>query len=59
MEMVRHVQSTQKSKLKIFLQCIKKKKLSKMLVRSIVMQKIQIFYGVPAIFVVTCLEIIL
>ena len=54
-EWARHVPSTQNSK---FLQYIKKKQLQ-LLLCSIVMQNIQIFYGGPAMFVVTCWSIIL
>ena len=53
MEMARHVQSSQKGKLVIFLQYIKKK-VSQLLLCSDVMQNIQIFYGGPFLFVVTC-----
>ena len=53
MEVARHVQSTQNKKLVIFLQYPKKKELQ-LLLRSIVMQHIQIFYGGPVMFVVTC-----
>ena len=44
MEVVIHVQSTQNRKFVIFLQYIKKKVLQ-LLLRSVVMQNIQIFYG--------------
>ena len=50
MEVARHVQSTQ-GKLVIFLQFIKKKVSQ--------MQNIHIFYGGPAIFVVTCFSVLL
>ena len=53
MEVARHVQSTQNRKLVIFLQYFKKK-VSQLLLCSIVMQNIQIFYGSPVMFVVTC-----
>ena len=53
MEVARHVQSTQNSKLVIFLKYAKKK-VSQLLLRCIVMQNIQIFYGGPVMFVVTC-----
>ena len=53
MEVARHVQSTQNRKLLIFLQYIKKKVLQ-LLLCSIVMQNIQIFYRGPVMFVVTC-----
>ena len=49
----------EKGSWKYFCNILRRKKLSKMLLRSIVMQKIQIFYGVPVMFVVTCLKIIL
>ena len=44
-----HLQSTQNSKLVIFLQ-----RVLQLLLCSIVMQNIQIFYGGPAMFIVTC-----
>ena len=53
MEVTRHVQSTQNRKLVIFLQYIKIEVLQ-MLLYSIVMQSIQIFYGGPVMFVATC-----
>ena len=53
MEVARHVQSTQNRKLVIFLQYLKKKVLQ-LLLCSIVMQNIQIFYGGPVMFVVRC-----
>ena len=49
MEVARYVQSTQKRKLVIFLQ-----RVLQLLLCSIVMQTIQIFYGDPAMFIVTC-----
>ena len=52
MEVARHVQSTQNRKLVILLHYIKKK-VSQLLLCSIVMQNIQIFYGGPVMFVVT------
>ena len=52
-EVARHVQSTQNRKLVIFLQYLQKK-LLQLLLSSIVMQTIQIFYWGPNIFVVTC-----
>ena len=55
--MARHVQSTQR-KLAIFLQFIKKK-VSQLLLCSIEMQNIHIFYGDPAMFVVTCFSVLL
>ena len=53
MKVARNVQSTQNRKLVNVLQYVKKKVLQ-MLLCSIVMQNIQILYGVPAIFVVIC-----
>ena len=52
MEVATHGQSTENEKLVAFLQYIKKK-LSQLLLCSIVMQNIQIFSGGPVIFVVT------
>ena len=52
MEVARHVQSTQNRKLVKFLQYIKKNVLQ-LLLCSIVMQNIQILYGVPVMFVVS------
>ena len=52
MEMTKHVQSTQKGKLAIVLQFVKKKVLE-LLLCSIVMQNIQILYGGPVMFAVT------
>ena len=49
MEVARYVQSTQNRKLVIFLQ-----RVLQLLLCSIVMQNIQIFYGGPAMFIVTC-----
>ena len=57
MEVARHVQSTQNRKLVNFLQYITKK-VSQLHLCSIVMQNIQILYGVPVMFVVTCLWVI-
>ena len=54
MEVARHIQSTQNRKFVIFLHYVKKKVLQ-LLMCSIVMQNIQIFYGGPVMFVVTCL----
>ena len=48
----RHVQSTQNRKFVIFLQYLKKKALQ-LLLYSIVMQNIQVFYGGPVRFVFT------
>ena len=53
MEVARHVQSTQNRKLVIFLQ-YNKKKVLQVLLCSVVMQNIQIFYGVPVMLAVTC-----
>ena len=53
MEVTRYIQSTKNRKLVIFLQYIKKKVLQ-LLLCSIVMQNIQIVYGGPATFIVTC-----
>ena len=53
MEVARHVKSTQNRKLVIFLQCIKKK-VSQLLLCSIVIENIQLFNGGPLMFVVTC-----
>ena len=52
-EVATHVQNTQNRKLVIFLQYIKKIIVATAL-QFIVMQNIQIFYGVPVIFVVAC-----
>ena len=52
-ELTRHVQSTKNRKLVIFLQYLKKKMLQ-LLLCSILMQNIQIFFGGPVMFVVTC-----
>ena len=49
MEMARYVQSTQNRKLIIFLQ-----RVMQLLLCSVVTQNIQIFYGGPAMFIVTC-----
>ena len=49
MEVARYVESTQNLKLVIFLQ-----KVLQLLLYSIVMQNIQIFYGGPAMFIATC-----
>ena len=57
MEVARHVQSTQNRKLVKFLQYIKKNVLQ-LLLCSIVMQNIQILYGVPVMFVVTCFWVV-
>ena len=55
MEVARHVQSTQNRKFKIFLQYLKKK-VSQLLLCSVVMQIIQLFYGGLVMLVVTCLS---
>ena len=51
MKVARYFQSTQNSKLVIFLQYINKKVLQ-LILCSIVMQNIQIFYGGPVMFIV-------
>ena len=56
MEVARHAQSTQNRKLAIFLQL--KEKILQLLLCSIVMQNIQIFYEVPVMFDVTCFWIV-
>ena len=56
-EVARHIQSIQNRKLVMFLQYLKKK-VSQLLLCSIVMQNIQIFYGGPVMFSVTCYHII-
>ena len=53
MEVARHFQSNQNKKLFIFFQYDKKKVLQ-LLLCSIVMENIQIFYSGPVMFVVTC-----
>ena len=52
MEVAIHVHNTQNRKLVIFVQYIKKK-VSELLLCSVVMQNIQIFYGGLVMFVVT------
>ena len=52
MEVVMHAQSAQNRKLVIFLQHIEEK-VSQLLLCSVVMQNIQIFYGGPVMFVLT------
>ena len=52
MKVTKHVKSTQNRKLVIFLQYVKKKVLQ-LLLCSIVMQKIQIFYGSSVTFVIS------
>ena len=56
-EVARHIQSTQNRKLVMFLQ-YREKKVSQLLLCSIMMQNIQIFYGGPVMFSVTCYHII-
>ena len=53
MEVTGHAQSTQSRKLVILLQYTKKK-LVKLLFCSIVMQNIQVFYGVSVMSIATC-----
>ena len=53
MEVARHAQNTQNSRLVVLFQYIKKKVLE-LLLCSIVMQNIQIFYEGQVLFVVTC-----
>ena len=53
MEVARHIQSTQNRKLVIFY-AMSYKKVSQLLLCYIVMQNIQIFFGAPVMFVVTC-----
>ena len=57
MEVARHVQSAKTRKLVIFLQ-LKEKILQLLLCCFIVMQNIQIFYGGPVMFLVTCFWIV-
>ena len=57
METARHVQRIQNRKLVIFFQYIKKKALQ-LLLCSIVIENIQIFYGGPVMFVVTCFQVV-
>ena len=54
MEVARHVQSAQNKKLVIFWQYFKKKVLQ-LLVCSTDMENIQTFYGIPVMFIVTCI----
>ena len=56
-EVARHIQSIQNRKLVMFLQ-YREKKVSQLLLCSIMMQNIQIFYGGPVMFSVTCNHII-
>ena len=53
MKVARHVQLTQDRMLVIFLQYLKKK-VSQLLLCSIVIQNIKVFYGGPGMFFVTC-----
>ena len=53
MIVARHAQSTQNKKLVIFLQYLKKK-VSQLLLGSVVIQRIQIFSVGPVMFVATC-----
>ena len=57
MAVLRHVKSTQNRKLVKFLQYIKKK-VMQLLLCYIVMQNIQILYGVTVMFVVTCFWVV-
>ena len=57
MEVARHVQSTQNRKLVKFLQYIKKNVLQRLLC-SIVMQNIQLLYGVSVMFIATCFWVV-
>ena len=54
MQVARYVQSTQNTNLEIFLQYIKKR-VSQLLLYSVVMQKIQIFYQGPVMFIASLL----
>ena len=54
---IRHVHSTQNRKLVKFLQYIKKK-VMQLLFCSIVMQNIQILYGVSVMFILTCFWVV-
>ena len=56
-EVARHIQSIQNRKLVMFLQ-YREKKVSQLLLCSIMMQNIQIFYGGPVMFSVTSYHII-
>ena len=55
MEVARHVQITQNRKLLIFLQYLKKK-VSHLLLCSVEMENIHIFYGGPVMFLATCFK---
>ena len=57
-EEVKHVQSIQDRKFVMFLQYIKKK-VPQLLLCSVVMQNIQIFYDGPVMFVVICFFLII
>ena len=56
-EVARHVQNTENRKLVKFVQYITKNILQ-LLLCSIMMQNIQIFYGVPVMFFVTCFWVV-
>ena len=53
MEVARHIQSIENRKLAIFLQYLKTK-VPQLLLCSVVIQDIKIFYRVPVMFIVTC-----
>ena len=57
MEVATHAQSIQNRRLEKFLQYVKKK-VMQLLLCSTVMQNIQIFDGVPVIFVGTCFWVV-
>ena len=57
MEVTRHVRSTQNRNLVTFLQYIKKNVIQ-LLLCSVVMQNIQMFYGVPVMFIVACFWVV-
>ena len=57
-EVARHIQSTQNIKLVIIWQCITQN-VSQLVLHSILMQEIEIFYGSPVMFVVPCLLLVL
>ena len=54
MGMIKHSQSTQSIKLAVSLQYLRKEKVPQLLLCSIVMENIQIFYVDPVIFVAIC-----
>ena len=54
MGMIKHSQSTQSIKLAVSLQYLRKEKVPQLLLCSIVMENIQIFYGDTVIFVAIC-----